>query len=66
MGSGIVKYVSDPLWWSQASGQPYTAVEILSKPNGDFESAMITFPDDDAARNFEYHMHSYGVRWTNE
>lgn len=66
MGSGIVKYVSDPLWWSEASGQPYTALEILSKANGEFERVTITFPDDDAASKFEYRMQSYGVRCTHE
>jgi hypothetical protein len=66
MGSGIVKYAGDPLWWSQASGQPSTAVEVAWKPNGDFESVSITFPDDAAARNFEYHMESYGICWIRE
>lgn len=66
LGSQIVKYVSDVNWWSQASGQPTDAIEVTWKVSGDFESATIAFPNDDAARNFEYHMESYGVRWTRE
>lgn len=66
MGSQIVKYISDVSWWSQASGQPPSAVEVTWKATGDFERATISFPSDDAARNFEYHMESYGVRWTRE
>ncbi len=65
MGSGIAKYAGDPLWWSHASGQPPTAVEVFWKgpPTHAFEKVEITFPSHEAAENFEHHMESYGVHW---
>jgi hypothetical protein len=66
MGSQITEYISDISWWSQASGQAPSAVEITWRANGEFDSASITFPNDDAARTFEYHMESYGVRCTRQ
>jgi hypothetical protein len=64
MGSGIAKYVGDLAWWCQASGQPYSSVEVFWKapPSPQFDKVEISFANDAAAQNFELHMKSYGVR----